>query len=186
MAIDNPNVDYDNGLLVPGGKPGDLQAAVITKQREDYQERFAPLEQRLRGMTDDSGDKEANAASEAIHNQNVITRASFQRDLARTGTQVTKRQQGAIDKARGLDMARSKANIENRTRRNMKDENMQTKGALIGIGRDVQQGVNRDLGTASGLQSQRDQANRNAKQQSKAQTQQGIATVAGIALAAFL
>ena len=174
------------GLITAQGDAGDMQAAVITAQQKDYTERFAPLEQKLRGMTNEEGSKQANKASAALSNQGKITRGTFQRDLARTGTQTTTRQKAAIKKGRGLDMARNKANVENRTRRDMRDENMQTKGALIGIGRDVQQGVNRDLSQASGLQSSRDAANRGAKQQSKAQTQQGIATVAGIALALFL
>ena len=169
-----------------GNDPQDMQAQVIRAQDRDYEERFAPLEKELIGMTKENGNKQANRAAKTLGQQNKISRQAFKRDLSRTGVALNQRQKASLSKARGLDAARNQANVENLTRRRVKDENMQSTASLIGIGRNVQQGVNRDLSTASSLQAGREAANANAKAANSAQKSQMAASVAGLALAFFL
>lgn len=176
----NGHIDYN------GNDPQQAQADLIRAQDDDYDNRFAPLEKELIGMGKESGNEQANNASKALRKQGKISRAAFNRDLSRTGVSLNDRQKASLGKARGLDAARNQANIENLTRRRVKNENMQSTAAMIGIGRNVQQGVNRDLSTASGLQAGREAANANADAANSAQKTQMMASVAGLALAFFL
>jgi hypothetical protein len=168
------------------GDPAGDQAAVLEAQQKDYETRFAPLERRLIGKVQDPGADVAAKAGTDVIKQRAITRETFMRDLQRSGTQVTARQNTAIDRGRGLDMARGKANAENLSRRQTMDNNMQATADLIGIGRDVQSGISQDLSSAASMQASRKAAGDQAKAASKAQTSSMVASVAGLALAAFL
>lgn len=168
-----------------GDAAGD-QAAVLEAQQKDYETRFAPLERRLIDKVNNPGADIAAKAGTDVVKQSAITRETFMRDLQRSGTQVTDRQNSAIDRGRGLDLARGKANAENLSRRQTKDNNMQATADLIGIGRDVQSGISSDLSSAASMQASRKSAGDQAKAASKAQTSSMVASVAGLALAAFL
>lgn len=166
--------------------PQAAQADLIELQRLDYAQRFQPLEMKLMGMATSDGEGQAQQAGTTAARQSALSREQFMRDLGRSGTALTSRQAGAIDRNRGLSDARNVANAKNSTRKQVLDQNLEAQAGLIGIGRDVQQSANRDLGTASGMQSQRQQAGANAKAADKAQTSQMIGTGLGLVAAMFL
>ena len=153
----------NNGGVVYRGDADQAQSDLVEAQRADFDERFAPLEDELMGKITASTEPEADRAGRKVRQQERITRGSFMRDLARSGASATAPQKKSIRRARSLAKATGAAGAENMTRRETRDQNMETKGAVIGIGRGIQQAANRDLSTASGLQSTREQGERQAK-----------------------
>ena len=91
--------------------PGVARGALVQAQRLDFQNRFKPLEQRLMDEISRSPEDEARKAGKNLKHQSRVTRASFKRDLARSGDSLTKRQSGTINRKRGLAEARSMAHI---------------------------------------------------------------------------
>ena len=168
-------LDVETAMNDPGKAQGDL----VRAQREDFEARFKPLEKKLMEELSKTPEEEAQKAAENMTAQHAVTRASFQRDLSRSGTALTARQTQAIEGKRGLNEARSMSNAKNTTRRNVRETNMERTAEMIGIGRGIAQSANQNLNTASGLQAQRDQANANMQ----AQQGQQDAQMAGAALA---
>jgi hypothetical protein len=159
--------------------PGKAQGDLVRAQREDFDARFKPLEKKLMAELSKTPEEEAQKAADNMASQHAVTRASFQRDLSRSGTALTARQTQAIEGKRGLNEARSMSNAKNTTRRNVRETNMERTAEMIGIGRGIAQSANQNLNTATGLQAQREQANANRD----AQQAQQDAQMAGAALA---
>ncbi len=171
--------------------PDKAQAELIKIQRKDFERRFRPLENDL--MSQVHGEQAAADAETAaqkagadVRSQGAVTRAQFQRDLARSGTTTTARQDRQLDRSRGLAEARGVADAQNTTRRHIRDENLDRTADLIGIGRDIQQGANEGLSAASGMQASREAASDAAKTAQKGQTLSMLSTGLGLAAAAFL
>ena len=162
--------------------PSAAQGALIEAQRRDFKARFAPLEERLRDEITRSPEDEARKAGNNMKHQSAVTRASFNRDLARSGDTLTARQSGTIDRKRGLAEARSMANTKNLTRRNTRETNLARQAEMIGIGRGVQQGANTDISAAAGLQSSREMANANSKAAQKQSNMQMAGMAIGLAM----
>lgn len=170
----------------PNGSPDATRAQLIDLQRQDFNTRFRPLESALIQKVQTNGEAEANAAAADVTQQAALSRGEFMRNLARTGTQLTARQENAIGDKRGLDAARNVASAKNITRRAVKDENLQRQADLIGTGRDIVQGANQGLSSAAGMATARKRADDAAAQASKAQRNNMIATGLGMAAAFFL
>jgi hypothetical protein len=168
-------LDVETAMNDPGKAQGDL----VRAQREDFDARFKPLEKKLMAELSKTPEEEAQKAADNMASQHAVTRASFQRDLSRSGTALTARQTQAIEGKRGLNEARSMSNAKNTTRRNVRETNMERTAEMIGIGRGIAQSANQNLNTATGLQAQREQANANRD----AQQAQQDAQMAGAALA---
>jgi hypothetical protein len=168
-------LDVETAMNDPGKAQGDL----VRAQREDFDARFKPLEKKLMEELSKTPEEEAQKAADNMASQHAVTRASFQRDLSRSGTALTARQTQAIEGKRGLNEARSMSNAKNTTRRNVRETNMERTAEMIGIGRGIAQSANQNLNTATGLQAQREQANANRD----AQQAQQDAQMAGAALA---
>ena len=172
-------LDVETAMNDPGKAQGDL----VRAQREDFDKRFKPLEKKLMAELSKTPEEEAQKAADNMTAQQAVTRASFQRDLSRSGTALTARQTQAIEGKRGLNEARSMSNAKNTTRRNVRETNMERTAEMIGIGRGIAQSANQNLNTATGLQAQRDQANANmASQQAQQDAQMAGAALAIVAM----
>ena len=158
--------------------PGKAQGMLIDAQREDFKNRFQPLEKRLRKEISKDPEQQAKEAGMNMKRQGKVTRGSFRRDLQRSGDTLTDRQKDTIKRKRGLAEARGMANVKNLTRRNTRETNLSRKAELIGIGKGISQSARTDLSAASGMQTNRDMANANAQ---AAQSQQNM-QMAGMAI----
>lgn len=163
--------------------PDRAQRELIEMQRRDFETRFKPLEDDLRAQITADGEIPARKAGQAITKQIGLTRGQFQRDLARSGTQLTSRQSGAIDRSTGLAEAKAVAGAKNLSRRGTRDTNLEAQGELIGIGRDVQAGANKDLSAAASMQAGREAAQNKADAAQESSRNQMIGSAIGIAAA---
>lgn len=162
--------------------PKKAQGQLIERQREDFNARYRPMEEATIA-------EYMRSPEEAAQRAGAIAGQSFEgapgmtaRALGRLGGSMTPDQLRAAGDASGLAKARAIGTAENTMRRAVRDRNTDGLGTMVGIGRGIQGGVNRDMGSAAGMQVQREQAHSAAKTQ---HTQALIGTAAGLAGAFF-
>jgi hypothetical protein len=144
--------------------PDKAQAAVTDAQWENFQTRYRPIEDAAIAEFLRSPEEAAQRAGLAAASGFEGNDAMLQRQLSRHGATMTADQQRVAARREGLNALRGQASAENLTRRNIRDRNIEGLGTMMGIGQGISGGVNRDLGSAAGMQSARNQAGAAAQQ----------------------
>lgn len=165
--------------------PQKATADLIKAQDSDFAARYRPIEDQLINYVNSDNETEAAQAGADANRSATLSREQFIRDLSRTGTNLTARQSGQVDRKLGLSQARAVANAENTTRSQLSDQKLQAKADLIGIGKGIVGSASQGLSNASGNQQRRDAANRAAKDAHRGQVTGLVSTGLGLA-AAFL
>ena len=161
-----------------------MQAQLIDAQRQDFDDRFRPVEERIVDAVDRDISGEVALAGSQAKKQANITRGSFLRDLQRSGITLDARGQRQVDRSQGLSRALSVATAKNTTRQALTEENLQRKADLIGIGKGITAAANDSLSQASNLQARREDARVQGATARKSQNINTGATLAGLALGA--
>ena len=164
--------------------PQSVQAQLTDAQRQDFVDRFAPVEDQIITAVDRNIEPEAARAGKEAGKQFDITRGAFLRDLQRSGITLDARGQRQVDRSQGLSRALSVATAKNTTRQALTEENLQRKADLIGIGKGITAAANDSLSQASNLQARREDARVQGATARKSQNINTGATLAGLALGA--
>jgi hypothetical protein len=165
--------------------PSKVNAQLLEYQREDFMTRYRPLEDAAIAEYMKSPEQAAKQAGLAAASPFNRAMGMNERAMGRRGAQMTGDQRSAVRSGLGLAKARGVGNAENLMRRQVRDRNIEGLGTMIGIGKGISGSVNRDMGAASQLQTQRLEAGRNAQQAHKQSTTSTVMGLASIAAMAF-
>lgn len=163
--------------------PEAAQAKLLDVQREDFNARYRPLEEAAIAEYMKSPEEAAQRAGAAAGSPFGRAMGMSARSLGRRGAQMSGDQRSAVQSSLGLAKARAVGTAENTMRRDVRDRNTEGLGTMISIGKDISGGVNRDMGQAGAMSTQRSQAHKNAKQ---AHSQNLMGSALGLAAFAFL
>ena len=155
-----------NGTIDPewaSKNPDKAQAAVSDAQWADFEARYRPIEEAAIAEFLKSPDEAAGRAGLAAAGARKNDATATARQLSRYGANMTADQQKVAARQQGLSAARGVAGAENITRRNIRDRNIDGMGTMIGIGKGVAGGAQRDLSSAAGMQQDRINAGKAAK-----------------------
>jgi hypothetical protein len=161
--------------------PEDAQGLLTRQQRQDFERRYIPIENELIARTSTNGEAEADLAGGRAARQMGVSRGEFMRNLRRSGQSLTPDERANVDRKFGLARAKSVANAENTTRRDVESRNVDLQGDIIGIGKNITAGANSALFTAANLQNQREAVGDAARTDYKRGLWSTAATAAGIA-----
>lgn len=158
--------------------PNSALAAVARREQKRYEQDYIPVEDKAIASLDDMSIIED--AKRRVTNGNSIGRSKQRaaRDAARYGFRQTAAQQANADVGLAINKAGGDADILNAARINQFDRNRGFRNQLINIGRGVADQAQSGLSDAASMQTQRNNANRQAKAQKKAQGMQLAATAA--------
>lgn len=163
--------------------PEKAQAMLIDQQREDFNQRYRPLEEAAIAEFMKSPEQAAQRAGGVAGKAFSGASGMSERAMGRRGASMTADQRRASADATGLARARSIGTAENTTRRNVRDRNIEGLGTMVSIGKGISGGVNRDMGSAADMQSQRIQANKAASAARKQNMVSTAVSVGGLAIA---
>ena len=163
------------GMMIDPGwakrHPDKAQGELINSQWQDFLERYAPLEEEaIAKAMDMDFSQEAAAAGNFVGRQFDAQQGALDRNLTRYGLAPTARQRAVSEDALQRSRALGIVHAENRTRRELRDRNMQALADLSAQGRGIASNSMRSMGLAGDLKSQRDQVG----DQMDAQYKQGL------------
>ena len=162
-----------------------LNALISREQYQYYKDKYIPVERAAKGQIRTPGEIESLSRNAGIRSGNAYETAKgdYRRGIAGTGDMLTPDQQAEADRMMALGETASKGGAQTRTRQGLYDLNVQNRGELIGLGRNIVTGAQAGLGTAASEQARVDAANDQIKSQESASRMQTLGTIAGLALA---
>jgi hypothetical protein len=169
------------------GGPGDYRAndaASLTRAQWQYfLDFYRPQEQEIlsEAMRTDfttEGDEAGLTAAAGVQ----AGRGTLERNLRRTGVQLTDEERKALDRRTGSTLARATARAENTTRRGLSDSRTNLLRGAVEIGRGVASTASYGLNSAADMAAQREAL---YQQQKSAASSTNISTAASLAALAF-
>jgi len=186
LKVGAPPVMDNKSLLLSGsGTASQKQAALTRAKWEEFKRVYRPQEEKFlnelmsTGRSSALGDVAGGLANNAYSNQAT----QFQRNLSRQGGKLTAEEQKGYERRRSMDRSATVASAENVTRRTLKDENTQLLSQAVMAGRGIQNSASRGLGTAAGLEAQREAQNAANKAAADAQNMQTAGMIASMVIA---
>ena len=168
----------DDQNLRGGDYQAGTAAGVTRAQWAHFLNTYRPLEREMldRAMQTDFT-AEGNQAGQQAVSGLASAAGTYERNLRRSGAQLTTEERAALNRRRNLSKARGQAGAENLTRRTMSEDRTNLLAQMVGIGRGVSTSARSGLNTVADIESQRAIFNEQGKTSAQ---NQNLATAASL------
>ena len=148
----------------------DYYADVVRWLGDDWEQRFKPIEE---GLLDEVMNKDENirknvdAAGQAAQKSYEATLGMSERNMARYGTEMSEDQQAAMDRNNDLNANAAQISAQGMARDASSARYDQLQTGLVGLGTGIKTGAISGIGSAAGMESNRNAGNQNLYAQHK-------------------